>query len=222
MRLIFLGPPGAGKGTQARLLQERFGLKQISTGDILREQRAAGTALGKQAEGFMQRGELVPDDVIVEMIAGELETSPAGFVMDGFPRTTAQAEAFDAMLAAKRWPLDAVVQFDADRETLVSRLSARWTNPRNGRTYNSQTNPPKRAGIDDYDGGPLIQRPDDQPATVAKRLDVYDEQTLPLIDYYRRTGKLVKIDALQSVSDVTAQLLTAIGMNSAKAVQAQS
>ena len=210
MRLIFLGPPGAGKGTQARILEQRFGAQQISTGDILREQRAAGTPLGKQAEGYMQRGALVPDNVIVDMIADELEKHPSGFILDGFPRTVAQAESLDRMLAAKGWPLDGVVLFDADRRTLVSRLSARWSNPRNGRTYNAITNPPKRAGIDDDDGGPLIQRPDDRPETVAKRLDVYDAQTRPLIEYYRKAGKLVELDALQSVPDVARQLEHAI------------
>ena len=170
----------------------------------------------------MQRGELVPDDVIIAMIAGELETHSAGFVMDGFPRTVAQAEAFDAMLAQKRSPLDAVVLFEADRATLLSRLSARWTNPRNGRTYNALTNPPKRAGLDDDDGGPLVQRPDDRPEMVAKRLDVYDEQTRPLIGYYRRTGKLVEIDALQSVPNVTEQLLAAIGAREKTAGETRS
>ena len=192
------------------MLEERFGIQQVSTGDILREQRVQGTPLGRQAEGYMQRGELVPDALILEMIAGELKRHPSGFVMDGFPRTVAQAESFDAMLIGKTWPLDAVVLFDADRATLVSRLSARWSNPRNGRTYNALTNPPKRAGIDDVDGGALIQRADDQPETVAKRLDVYDAQTRPLIEYYRKTGKLVEVDALRSVPEVSAQLLLKI------------
>ena len=192
------------------MLEGRFGVKQISTGDILRERRADGTALGREAEGYMQRGELVPDALILEMIALELKKHPSGFVMDGFPRTVAQAERFDAMLAGKNVPLDAVVLFDADRTTLVSRLSARWSNPRNGRTYNTLTNPPKRAGIDDVDGGPLIQRADDQPETVAKRLDVYDAQTRPLIEYYRKTGKLVEVDALRSVPEVSEQLLLKI------------
>jgi adenylate kinase len=212
VRLIFLGPPGAGKGTQARILEQRFGVEQISTGDILREHRAAGSPLGKQAEGYMQRGELVPDKLIVDMIVGELEKHPSGFILDGFPRTVAQAQALDEMLPRKSWPLDAVVLFDADRATLISRLSARWSNPRNGRTYNAVTNPPKRAGVDDEDGGPLIQRVDDRPETVAKRLDVYDAQTRPLIEYYRKTGKLVEVDALQNVPDVAQQMLRSIGI----------
>lgn len=215
MRLIFLGPPGAGKGTQARILEERFGARQISTGDILRDNRARGTELGKEAEGYMKRGELVPDALIVAMIEQELEKAPSGFIMDGFPRTVAQAEAFDDLLARKSWSLDAVVLFDADRDTLISRLSARWSNPRNGRTYNSITNPPRVAGIDDEDGGPLVQREDDRAETVAHRLDVYDAQTRPLIDYYRNTGKLVEIDALKSVDDVAHQLAHVIGLEHA-------
>lgn len=215
MRLIFLGPPGAGKGTQARILEQRFGPRQISTGDLLRENRAQGTALGKEAEGYMKRGELVPDGVIIEMIAQELEKSPSGFIMDGFPRTIAQAEAFDDLLEKKGWPLDAVILFDADRKTLVDRLSARWTNPRDGRTYNTFTNPPRVPGICDGDGGPLIQREDDKAETVAKRLDVYDEQTVPLVEYYRNTGKLVEIDALRGVDDVAHQLVHVIGVEHA-------
>jgi adenylate kinase len=215
MRLIFLGPPGAGKGTQARILEERFGARQISTGDILRDNRARGTELGKEAEGYMKRGELVPDALIVAMIEKELEKAPSGFIMDGFPRTVAQAEAFDGLLASKSWSLDAVVLFDADRDTLISRLSARWSNPRNGRTYNSITNPPRVAGIDDEDGGPLLQREDDRAETVAHRLDVYDAQTRPLIDYYRNTGKLVEIDALKSVGEVAHQLAHVIGLEHA-------
>jgi adenylate kinase len=212
VRLVFLGPPGAGKGTQARILEQRFGARQISTGDILREQRAAGTELGRLAESYMTRGELVPDKVIIEMVGCELADSPSGFIMDGFPRTVAQAQAFDTFLHDNGWPLDAVVLFDADRSTLIQRLSARWSNPRNGRTYNAVTNPPRVAGIDDEDGGPLMQREDDRPETVAKRLDVYDEQTRPLVDYYRGSGKLIEVDALAGLADVTRQLLNAIGV----------
>jgi adenylate kinase len=216
MRLIFLGPPGAGKGTQARILEQRFGAKQISTGDILRENRVAGTELGKQAEGYMKRGELVPDDLIIKMIEGELKKHPSGFIMDGFPRNVAQAQAFDALLAAKGWHLDAVVLFDTDRETLLERLTSRWTNPRNGRTYNSASNPPKMAGVDDEDGGPLMQREDDKAETVAKRLDVFESETKPLVEYYRRTGALVSVDGLLAVEAVASALLQAIKLENAR------
>jgi adenylate kinase len=212
MRLIFLGPPGAGKGTQAQLLESKFGVKQISTGDILREHRSAGTELGKEAEGYMQRGELVPDQLIIKMIEGVVDANAErGFIMDGFPRTVAQAEAFDAMLDAKKLGLDAVVLFNADRPTLIERLTARWTNPVTGKTYNTLTNPPKVAGIDDEDGTPLVQREDDKAETVAKRLDVYDAQTAPLVDHYRGKGKLIEVDALAPIDTVTRELLEKLG-----------
>ena len=211
MRVVFLGPPGAGKGTQARLVRERFGLKQISTGDILRTHQAQGTPLGKQAEGYMQSGELVPDALVIAMIEQELQRTRDGFVMDGFPRTVAQAEALDAMLALRVAPLDAVVLFKGDHSALIARLAARWTNPRDGRTYNALTNPPKVAGIDDEDGAELVQREDDRSETIAKRLEVYDAQTKPLVDYYRRTGRLVEIDALASVDVVADEIAEAIG-----------
>lgn len=210
MRLIFLGPPGAGKGTQAQILQERFGAKQISTGDILRENRNKGTELGKLAESYMLSGALVPDEVMIKMIEAELEKLQGGFIMDGFPRTVAQAQAFDALLQAHKTPLDAVVLFNADRDTLFTRLTGRWTNPRTGKSYNSVTNPPRVAGIDDEDGGPLVQREDDKPETVNKRLEVYERQTAPLIGYYRQARKLIEIDALASVENVTRELVSKI------------
>ncbi|HET6893809.1 MAG TPA: adenylate kinase [Candidatus Baltobacteraceae bacterium] len=210
MRLIFLGPPGAGKGTQAQILQQRFGAKQISTGDILRENRSKGTELGKLAESYMTSGALVPDEVIIKMIEAELQKLDGGFIMDGFPRTVAQAEAFDALLEQQKTPLDAVVLFNADRDTLFTRLTARWTNPRTGRSYNTITNPPRVAGIDDEDGGPLVQREDDKPETVTKRLDVYERQTAPLVDYYRAGGKLVEVNALASVDHVTRDLVSKV------------
>ena len=216
MRVVFLGPPGAGKGTQARLLHDRFGLEQISTGDLLRENIARQTALGKSAEEYMQQGRLVPDDLVIEMIARELERASDGFVLDGFPRTVTQAEALDALLARRGTPLDAAVLFSGNRAALVARLSARWTNPRTGRTYNTLTDPPKVAGIDDEDGGPLVQREDDRPETVTKRLDVYDEQTRPLVEYYRKAGKLVQIDALASVQTVADRIAAALGAEHAR------
>jgi adenylate kinase len=215
MRVIFLGPPGAGKGTQARRLHERFGIAQISTGDLLRGNLARGTKLGKEAEGYMHRGQLVPDALVIEMIAHELERARDGFVLDGFPRTVAQAEALDALLARRRSPLDAAIFFSGDRSALVARLAARWTNPRNGRTYNALTNPPKVAGVDDEDGGELVQRDDDCPETVAKRLEVYDVQTRPLVEYYRGAGKLVEVDALASVRSVAERIAAAVGAQAA-------
>ncbi len=206
-----MGPPGAGKGTQARILHQRFGLEQISTGDILRRNGSDGTELGRSAEGYMHRGELVPDDLVIAMIEAELRKMPTGFVMDGFPRTVAQAEALDKMLERRGWPLDAAVLFKADRAVLIERLASRWTNPRTGRTYNVLTNPPKRAGICDEDGGELIQRDDDRPETVATRLDVYDAQTKPLIEYYHRTGRLAEVNALASVKSVAEKIAAAIG-----------
>ena len=211
MRLIFLGPPGAGKGTQAQILKERFGATQISTGDILRENRKAGTELGKLAESYMCSGALVPDEVIIKMIEAELDKLGDGFIMDGFPRTVAQAEAFDCLLEGKDIGLDAVVLFNADRQTLVTRLTSRWTNPRTGRTYNSLTNPPRVQGVDDEDGGPLVQRDDDKLETVTKRLDVYEHQTTPLAEYYRKAGKLVEVNALAQVQDVTREIVSKIG-----------
>jgi len=210
MRLVFLGPPGAGKGTQAKVLEERFGARQISTGDILRANVKNGTPLGSRAKSFMDAGDLVPDDVIIGMMENELGAT-ASFVLDGFPRTVAQARALDATLAKLGLPLSAVLLFDANRETLIERLTGRWTNPRSGRTYHSVFNPPKVAGIDDADGGPLEQRRDDTREVVVERLATYDEKTAPLVDYYAGTGLLVRIDGLKPIEAVTSDMLGALG-----------
>ena len=210
MRLVLLGPPGAGKGTQAKVLEDRFGVRQISTGDILRANVANGTALGREAKSFMDAGGLVPDDTIVGMMESEMRGLES-FVLDGFPRTVAQAEALDALLGRLAEPLTAVLLFDADRETLIARLAGRWSNPRTGRTYHTVFNPPRIAGIDDEDGGPLVQRPDDTREVVTERLATYDEKTKPLVTYYEQAHLLARIDGLKSIDAVTADVLRAVG-----------
>lgn len=210
MRLVFLGPPGAGKGTQAKVLEDRFGVRAISTGDILRADVASGTDLGRKAKSFMDAGGLVPDDVIVAMMKREVGGLDS-FLLDGFPRTVAQAEALDALLGRIGRPLTAALLFDADRETLTARLAGRWSNPRTGRTYHTVFNPPQVAGIDDDDGGPLLQRPDDMRDVVTHRLATYDEKTAPLVAYYANAHLLVRIDGLKSIEAVTADVLHAVG-----------
>ncbi|MDP9024143.1 MAG: adenylate kinase [Candidatus Eremiobacteraeota bacterium] len=213
MRLVMLGPPGAGKGTQARLLEEKYGARQISTGDILRKQRASRSPLGKEAEAYMDSGALVPDDLMVRMMEGEL-AGASSFVLDGFPRTVAQATALDDLLVRLGLPLTVVLLFECDRERLVARLSGRWSNPRNGRTYHLEFNPPKVAGIDDGDGGPLVQRPDDSPEVVENRLATYEAQTSPLIDYYSAAGLLARIDGLKDIDAVTQDVIAVLDARS--------
>jgi adenylate kinase len=208
MILIFLGPPGAGKGTQAKIIEERFAHRQISTGDLLRAHRANKTALGAEAQSYMDAGKLVPDDLIIRMMEHELANA-SDVIVDGFPRTVTQAEAFDALLAAKGLKAKAVV-FDVDQGVLTERLTGRWTNPRSGRVYHTIFNPPKRAGIDDEDGGELIQRPDDTIETVGNRLREYDEKTAPLIDYYGRAGTAVHVNALADIDVVTGEIVNAL------------
>jgi adenylate kinase len=208
MILIFLGPPGAGKGTQAKILEDRYAHRQISTGDLLRAHRANKTALGLEAQGFMDDGKLVPDDLIIRMMEHEL-TNAKDVIVDGFPRTVAQAEAFHALLAAKGLTATAVV-FDVDQGVLMERLTGRWTNPRSGRVYHTLFNPPKQPGVDDDDGGELVQRPDDRAETIEKRLREYDEKTAPLIDYYGRAGSAVHVNALADIDVVTGELVAAL------------
>ena len=216
MRLVLLGPPGAGKGTQAKALEERFGVPQISTGDILRANVAAGTPLGAQAKAFMNAGKLVTDDIIISMMEQEL-AGKRSFLLDGFPRTVAQAVALDALLVRLTLPLTGVLLFEADRDTLFARLTGRWTNTRTGRSYHAEFNPPKVVGIDDEDGGPLVQRPDDTPEVVGKRLETYDRETAPLIEYYGSRDVFARIDALAPIDVVSSAVDRAI---SARAVGA--
>jgi len=210
--IVLLGPPGAGKGTQAEVLSEKTGLAHISSGDIFRENLKAQTELGKLAQGFMNRGELVPDDVTIAMIRERLSRPDckAGAILDGFPRTPAQAQALSEMLAQLDGKVVSVPYISVPPAVLIERLSGRWTCRAQGHIYHSQYHPPVKAGVCDEDGSELYQREDDQPATVERRIRVYLDQTTPLIDHYRQAGLLVEIDGTQSIEQVTSALLTAV------------
>jgi adenylate kinase len=210
--IVLLGPPGAGKGTQAQVLAEKTGLAHISSGDIFRENLKNQTDLGKLAQVYMNRGELVPDDVTIAMIRERLSRPDCakGAILDGFPRTPAQAEALSAMLEELDGKVVSVPYISVPAEVLIERLSGRWTCRTCGKVYHSVYNPPVKAGICDDDGGELYQREDDQPATVEKRIKVYMEQTSPLIEHYRQAGLLVEIDGTLPIEEVTRQLMEAI------------
>lgn len=210
--IVLLGPPGAGKGTQAEVLSEKTGLAHISSGDIFRENLKAQTELGKLAQGFMNRGELVPDDVTIAMIRERLGRPDCkeGAILDGFPRTPAQAEALGEMLAELGGKVACVPYISVPAAVLIERLSGRWTCRAQGHIYHTVYNPPQKAGVCDDDGSELYQREDDQPATVERRIRVYLEQTSPLIDYYRQTGLLVEIDGTKTIDQVTTELLSAV------------
>ncbi|MBV8151725.1 MAG: adenylate kinase [Candidatus Eremiobacteraeota bacterium] len=208
MTVIFLGPPGAGKGTQAQILEERYGVKQLSTGDMLRRHCLEGTELGKKAQVYMDSGQLVPDDLIIAMMEDEL-LSDESVLLDGFPRTVGQAVALDALLAKQGRSARAVL-FEIPMAMLEERLIGRWTNPRTGRVYHEKFSPPKTDRLDDEDGSPLIQREDDKPETVRHRLGVYQKQTAPLIEHY--ADRLIRIDATMSVPEVTQVLATTIDL----------
>ena len=203
LNLILLGPPGAGKGTQAERLQEDFPLAYVATGDMLRAAVAEETELGKQAKSYMDRGELVPDDVIIGVILDRLSEPDTadGFLLDGFPRTDKQAEALDAALRKVDRRLTAALLIEVPADELVRRLSGRRVCP-NGHTYHLEHNPPKDDEVCDVDGKPLRQRDDDREETVRKRLEVYREQTAPLIDYYDRRDLLHRFDGTRSPTEV--------------------
>jgi len=211
--IVMLGPPGVGKGTQAKILSEKTGLAHISSGDLFRENLKNQTELGKLAQTYMTKGELVPDDVTVAMIKDRL-TRPdckAGAVLDGFPRTPAQAEALESMLQEFHGQVDAVPFITAGENVLIERLGGRWTCRVNGaHVFNEKTNPPKNDKKCDFDGAELYQRDDDKPETVKNRIKVYFEQTAPLISYYREHGKLAEIDGTQAIDQVTEDLLVAL------------
>jgi adenylate kinase len=204
VRVAFLGPPGAGKGTQARDLAREWGALHLATGDMLREALAAGTALGLEAKRYMDQGALVPDDVIIRMVAERLGGTAAagGFILDGFPRTIAQAEALARLLKDLGQALDAVVYFDVSEPELLRRLTGRRVCRACGHTFHLTSSPPKRAGVCDACGGELYQREDDAEATVRKRLEVYRRQTEPLLDYYRQRNLLAPVSGEGPVATI--------------------
>jgi adenylate kinase len=210
--IVLLGPPGVGKGTQAKILSKETGLAHISSGDLFRENLKNQTELGKLAQTYMTRGELVPDDVTVAMIKDRLARpdANAGAILDGFPRTPAQAEALETMLREFNGHVDLVPFIAAGEDVLVERLTSRWTCRANGHVFNEKTNPPKTEKVCDFDGSELYQRDDDNAETVKNRIQVYFNQTAPLISYYRDHGRLVEIDGTQTIDRVTNDLMAAL------------
>jgi len=212
VRVIFLGPPGAGKGTQARELSREWGVPQIATGEMLREAVAAGTPLGREAKRVMDSGGLVPDDVMIGLIAERLRQPDAarGFILDGFPRTIAQAEALDRLLKDLGHSLDAVLYFQVSEPELLRRLTGRRLCRQCQTAYHLVSAPPRRPGVCDRCGGELYQRPDDSEETVRRRLEVYSRQTAPLLDYYGGRGRLSTIDGEGSVEAIAAAIRRAV------------
>jgi adenylate kinase len=212
MRLVLVGPPGAGKGTQAEFIAEKFDVPKISTGDIFRANVSGGTDLGRLAKKYMDAGDLVPDEVTNAMVRDRLAQPDAkdGFLLDGFPRNVAQAHELNGILDELRAPLSVVLDLDIDFDEVVKRLSGRRTCKKCGLVWHLEFDPPSVEGSCDKCGGQLFQRDDDKPATVRHRLEVYAEQTAPLIDFYRDAGKLIAIDALGAVEDVTERAIAAL------------
>ncbi len=213
MRVVLLGPPGSGKGTQAEVLAKTYGIVHISTGDLFRDHLSRGTQLGQLAQQYMSAGTLVPDDVTEAMVAGRIAQADAqsGFVMDGFPRNLRQAQDFDQMLAQRGLGLEAAVLLTVPRDRLIQRLTGRRVCPQCQATYHVVFHPPQVPGVCDVCGAELVQRPDDREATVRQRLAVYDQETAVLIPYYRERGQLVEIDGDRPPAEVSNALVDALG-----------
>ena len=209
MNIILLGPPGSGKGTQAKRIEQNHGITQLATGDMLRAATLCGSELGLRVKTIMDSGQLVPDDIIIDMIADRIEQTDCrnGFVLDGFPRTRAQAQALDQMLARRNHRLDHVIEFEVDEAVLVDRLAGRFTCQQCGASYHERDNRPKVDGVCDACGGcEFICRADDRPDTVRARLDVYHRQTAPILPYYRERGILRPIDGMAEIDLVTREI----------------
>lgn len=205
MRIILLGAPGAGKGTLCQRLVARYGLLHLSSGDILRRHRAEGTDLGKKAQSYMDSGALVPDQIIVEMMAAAIEEAPAeGFMLDGFPRTVEQAVELDKCFSTSGHSIDAVISLEIEDRVVADRLTGRRSCPQCGAVYHMKNLKPKVDGVCDNDGASLVQRPDDNPEVVANRLKTYHEQTEPLVDYYRNNCTVFDVDADRDPDEVSA------------------
>jgi adenylate kinase len=209
VNLILLGPPGAGKGTQARMLEESRGMKQLSTGEMLRAAVASGSEIGRRAKAIMDRGELVPDEVVVSIIEERLGRPDIarGFILDGFPRNTAQAEALDRMLERKALSLDAVIEMRVDDDALIKRIAGRYTCAKCGKGYHDIFEKPRQPGVCDVCGSrEFVRRPDDNEATVRDRLAVYARQTAPLVTYYKTKGTLRTVDGMADIAEVRRQI----------------
>jgi len=211
--IVLLGPPGAGKGTQAALLSERLGIPHVATGDLFRAAVRDSSPIGLEARRFMERGQLVPDDITIRMLLERLSQTDAasGAILDGFPRNRAQAEALDGALAERESKVDLAVDIAVPSEELVKRMSGRWVCLEAGHVYNESTNPPRVPGICDIDGSPLSQREDDKAETIRTRLDVQLASLREVIDHYARTGSLRTIDGLQPIEDVATALYSVVG-----------
>ena len=213
MNLVLLGPPGAGKGTQAERIRTRYGLAHLSTGEMLREAVAAGSEVGRRAKAIMDQGRLVPDEVINRLVAERIAQPDCanGFVLDGYPRTRAQAEALDALLAERGAGLDAVIEFEVEDEALVERISGRFACARCGAGYHDRFKPTEVQGVCDVCGGTeFVRRPDDNAETVRARLEAYHQQTAPLLPYYRARGLLLPVDGMAEIDQVTGEVFKRI------------
>ncbi|SCK01736.1 Adenylate kinase [uncultured Eubacterium sp.] len=213
LRTVLLGPPGAGKGTQAVRIVEKYDIPHISTGDIFRENIKNGTELGKKAQEYMNKGELVPDDLVIDLATSRLleDDCKNGFLLDGFPRTVYQAEKLDEFLTAHGMKLDKVIDIEVEKEELITRLTGRRVCKQCGASYHVVNIPPKKEGICDICGGELFQRDDDTVETVENRIEVYNEQTMPLVDYYKKADNIVTIDGALPLETVFAEIVKSIG-----------